>query len=63
MVLPSPGTYRTRWQWAFNPDAGPFTSPLDDCFGEALDSPGGHEDALDGADQFILVQMWPNAAA
>ncbi|MGW8485833.1 hypothetical protein [Streptomyces sp. NPDC055886] len=63
LVLPSPGTYRTRWQWAFNPDAGPFTSPLDGSFGQPLDNPGGHEDALNGADQFILVQMCPDAAA
>ncbi|WP_030253905.1 hypothetical protein [Streptomyces violens] len=63
LVLPSPGTYRMRWQWVFNPDIGrSFTSPLKDCF-DVLDNPGGHEADLDGQHQFCLVQIWRTAAA
>ncbi|WP_234440611.1 hypothetical protein [Streptomyces rimosus] len=61
LVLPSPGTYRMRWQWVFNPDAGPFTSPLRGC-SDVLPTPAGHDAALDGKDQFCLVQIWRTAA-
>ncbi|EOT03795.2 hypothetical protein [Streptomyces noursei] len=64
LVLPSPGTYRMRWQWVFNPDIGrTFTSPLKDRFGAVLDNPGGHEADLKGQDQFCLVQIWRTVAA
>lgn len=62
LVLPSPGTYRMRWQWVFNPDTGPFTSPLQGC-SDVLATPGGHEAALGGEDQFCLVQIWRTATA
>lgn len=62
LVLPSPGTYRMRWQWVFNPDAGPFTSPLEG-HSEVLAKQSGHEAALRGEDQFCLVQIWRTAAA
>ncbi|MEV7660046.1 hypothetical protein AB0O39_38590 [Streptomyces anulatus] len=60
LVLPSPGKYRMRWQWVFNPDGGPFTSPLEG-FSDVLSTPGGHEAALGGEDQFCLVQIWRTA--
>lgn len=63
LVLPSPGTYRMRWQWVFNPNTGPFTSPLEGRFGDVLDNPGGHEAGLGGQDQFCLVQIWRTATA
>ncbi|MGW8569854.1 hypothetical protein [Streptomyces niveus] len=62
LVLPSPGTYRMRWQWVFNPDTGPFTSPLQGC-SDVLATPGGHEAALGGEDQFCLVQIWRTTTA
>ncbi|MDQ8704867.1 hypothetical protein RCO28_20570 [Streptomyces sp. LHD-70] len=57
LVLPSPGTYRMRWQWAFNPERGPFTSPLEGPR-EDLEMPPGHEGELNDRDQFCLVQIW-----
>lgn len=62
LVLPSPGTYRMRWQWVFNPDTGPFTSPLEGR-SEVLATQAGHEGALRGEDQFCLVQIWRTAVA
>ncbi|MFI9781264.1 hypothetical protein OG698_10340 [Streptomyces sp. NBC_01003] len=62
LVLPSPGTYRMRWQWVFNPAAGPFTSPLQGC-SDVLVTPAGHEAALGGEDQFCLVQIWRTATS
>ncbi|MEU6678474.1 hypothetical protein [Streptomyces sp. NPDC046925] len=55
------GARRMRWQWVFNPDAGPFTSPLRGC-SDALTTPAGHEAALGGEDQYCLVQIWRAAA-
>jgi hypothetical protein len=60
LVLPSPGLYKMRWQWVFNRESGPFTSPL--TGGGPLDMPPGHEDELNGKDQFCLVQIWRVAA-
>ncbi|GGK16504.1 hypothetical protein GCM10011583_55540 [Streptomyces camponoticapitis] len=62
LVLPSPGTHRMRWQWVFNPETGPFASPLQDC-SDVLPTPAGHEAALGGKDQFCLVQIWRTTAA
>ncbi|MDG4857009.1 hypothetical protein P8605_02345 [Streptomyces sp. T-3] len=64
LVLPSPGAYRMRWQWVFNPDVGrTFTSPLEGCFGDPLDNPGGHEAAMGEQHQYCLVQIWRTASA
>ncbi|MFJ6147457.1 hypothetical protein ACIQH7_28050 [Streptomyces anulatus] len=60
LVLPSSGRYRMRWHWVFNPDGGPFTSPLEGS-SDVLATPGGHEAALRGEDQFCLVQIWRTA--
>ncbi|MFI9024126.1 hypothetical protein [Streptomyces sp. NPDC053560] len=57
LVLPSPGTYRMRWQWVFNPDTGPFASPLKGC-SDVLATPTDYEAELHGQDQFCLVQIW-----
>lgn len=57
LVLPSPGTYKMRWQWAFNPERGPFTSPLAGPR-NPLEKPAGHEGEMNGKDQFCLVQIW-----
>lgn len=57
LILPSPGTYRMRWHWVFNPEAGPFTSPLQGA-SAPLETPLGHEAELDGKDQYCLVQIW-----
>ncbi|MFI6728666.1 hypothetical protein [Streptomyces atratus] len=62
LVLPSPGRYRMRWQWVFNPDGGPFTSPLEGS-SDVLATPGGHEAALGGEDQFCLVHIWRTATS
>ncbi|MDQ8704567.1 hypothetical protein RCO28_19030 [Streptomyces sp. LHD-70] len=62
LVLPSAGTYRMRWQWVFNPDRGPFTSPLEGRDG-VLDQLGAGAADLDGRDQFCLVQVWRTAGA
>ncbi|MCM2414821.1 hypothetical protein [Streptomyces sp. RKAG290] len=61
LVLPAAGTYRMRWQWAFNPENEPFTSPLPGPR-DSLASPPGHEGGLKGKDQFCLVQVWRVAA-
>ncbi|MFD5574968.1 hypothetical protein [Streptomyces cadmiisoli] len=60
LVLPSPGTYRMRWQWVFNPDAGPFTSPLQGR-SDVLATPSGDISALGEDDQFCLIQIWRTA--
>ncbi|MEV8312001.1 hypothetical protein AB0P36_32995 [Streptomyces flavidovirens] len=57
LVLPSPGTYKMRWQWVFNPESGPFTFPLEGPR-DPLETPTGHEAELNGKEQFCLVQMW-----
>ncbi|MFF9221795.1 hypothetical protein [Streptomyces viridosporus] len=57
LVLPSPGLYGMRWQWIFNREGGPFTSPLTGRR-EPLLMPPGHEDELNGKDQYCLVQIW-----
>ncbi|WP_275467268.1 hypothetical protein [Streptomyces noursei] len=57
LILPSPGTYRTRWHWIFNPENGPYTSPLKGS-SAALETPRGHAEELKGEDQYCLVQMW-----
>ncbi|SDL39234.1 hypothetical protein SAMN05421806_13331 [Streptomyces indicus] len=62
LVLPSPGTYRMRWQWVFNPDLSPITSPLKGC-DDALYNPRGHEAAMGDRDQYCLVQVWRIAVA
>ncbi|GAP52647.1 uncharacterized protein SAZU_7524 [Streptomyces azureus] len=61
LILPSSGLYRMRWQWIFNRTGGPFTSPLAGCR-EPLPMPSGHEEKLNGADQYCLVQIWRTAA-
>jgi hypothetical protein len=58
-VLPSPGSYRVRLSWAFNPQTGPFYSPLQSG---PLETPPGHDEQLAGVDQFCLAQVWRLAA-
>lgn len=62
LILPSPGLYRMRWQWIFNRAGEPFTSPLAGSR-EPLPVPPGHEEKLNGADQYCLVQIWRTAAS
>ncbi|MFG2292512.1 hypothetical protein [Streptomyces sp. NPDC048603] len=62
LILPSPGLYGMRWQWTFNREGGPFTSPLEGL-PEPLPMPTGHEEELNGADQYCLIQIWRAAAA
>ncbi len=57
LILPSSGLYRMRWRWIFNHAGGPFTSPLAGPR-EPLPMPPGHEEKLNGADQYCLVQIW-----
>ncbi|MFE4414007.1 hypothetical protein [Streptomyces sp. NPDC056821] len=57
LILPSPGLYRMRWQWIFNRERGPFTSPLEGRRDPLLMS-SGHEGELNGKDQYCLVQIW-----
>ncbi|WP_344383150.1 hypothetical protein [Streptomyces thermolineatus] len=61
LVLPSPGLYRMRWHWIFNREGGPFTSPLAGRR-EPLPMPPGHEEELNGNDQYCLVQIWRTTA-
>ncbi|MFC7307924.1 hypothetical protein ACFQVC_27315 [Streptomyces monticola] len=62
LSLPSPGVHRTRWQWVFNPDNGPYHSPLDGSW-SVLEAPAGHGRELNGHDQFCLVQIWSAGTA
>ncbi|MBG0850394.1 hypothetical protein I2W78_00540 [Streptomyces spinoverrucosus] len=62
LILPSSGLYGMRWQWIFNREGGPFTSPLGGLR-EPLPMPPGHEEKLNGADQYCLVQIWRTAAS
>ncbi|MER7695693.1 hypothetical protein [Streptomyces sp. NPDC096095] len=55
LTLPSPGLYKMRWQWMFNGERGPFTSPLS---WHTLQIPPGSDEELDGRDQYCLVQIW-----
>lgn len=57
LILPSPGLYRMRWHWIFNPERGPFTSPLTGSR-SPLPAMPGHEKELKGKDQYCLVQIW-----
>ncbi|MFE6195467.1 hypothetical protein [Streptomyces sp. NPDC057838] len=57
LILPSSGLYRMRWKWIFNPAGGPFTSPLKGM-SRPLPVPLRHEEKLNGADQYCLVQIW-----
>ncbi|MFC8257157.1 hypothetical protein ACFUNF_05780 [Streptomyces sp. NPDC057291] len=59
LILPSPGLYKMRWQWIFNGERGPFTSPLS---WRTLQIPPGLEEELNGKDQYCLVQIWRTAA-
>ncbi len=60
LILPSPGLYRMRWHWIFNPERGPFTSPL--AGGRSvLPTTQGHEEELNGRDQYCLVRIWRTA--
>jgi len=61
LILPSPGLYRMRWHWIFNRERGPFTSPLAGSRAP-LPTPPGHEEELNGKDQYCLVQIWRIAA-
>jgi hypothetical protein len=61
LILPSSGLYRMRWRWTFNREGGPFTSPLAGPR-EPLPMPPGHEEKMNGADQYCLVQIWRTAA-
>lgn len=61
LVLPSAGVYGMRWQWVFNRERGPFTSPLAGTR-EPLPMPTGHEEKTDGTDQYCLIQIWRTAA-
>ncbi|MFF3013747.1 hypothetical protein [Streptomyces sp. NPDC057939] len=62
LILPSAGVYRMRWQWIFNRERGPFTSPLAGVR-ETLPMPSGFEDKLGDLDQYCLVQIWRTSAA
>ncbi|MFE7570623.1 hypothetical protein ACFU76_27270 [Streptomyces sp. NPDC057539] len=59
LILPSSGLYKMRWQWMFNGERGPFTSPLS---WRTLQIMPGREEELDGKDQYCLVQIWRIAA-
>ncbi|MFH8237715.1 hypothetical protein [Streptomyces sp. NPDC018321] len=58
LVLPSPGQYLMRWQWMFNSESGPFTSPLS---WRTLEVPPVRDDRLNGRDLYCLVQIWPSS--
>ncbi|MFC7817776.1 hypothetical protein ACFUTR_24405 [Streptomyces sp. NPDC057367] len=59
LVLPSPGQYLMRWQWMFNSEGGPFTSPLS---WRTLEVPPVRDDRLNGRDLYCLVQIWRTSA-
>ncbi|MDO0936357.1 hypothetical protein QQY66_33390 [Streptomyces sp. DG2A-72] len=61
LILPSPGLYRMRWKWVFNPERGPFISPLAGRQ-DTLPTLPGREEELNGKDQYCLVQIWRVAA-
>jgi len=60
LILPSPGLYRMRWHWIFNPEMAPFTSPLAGGR-KVLPKTPGHEEELTGRDQYCLVHIWRTA--
>lgn len=57
LALPSPGRYRVRMRWVFNPGAGPFHSPLKGGAPIVMVHEG-HGRELEGVDEFCLVQFW-----
>lgn len=55
LTLPSPGLFRMRWQWMFNSESGPFTSPLS---WRTLEVPSVRDERLKDRDLYCLVQIW-----
>ncbi|MFJ8017364.1 hypothetical protein [Streptomyces sp. NPDC096339] len=63
LVLPWAGVFRMRWHWIFNPERGPFTSPVADVTELLPKSAGFEESVMDTEiDQHILIQIWRTAA-
>ncbi|WP_217167097.1 hypothetical protein [Streptomyces sp. AC512_CC834] len=59
LILPSPGLYTMRWQWMFNSESGPFTSPLS---WRTLEVPPVRDERLNDRDLYCLVQIWRTSA-